>query len=252
MKSTTHLRVVLSMLVGVLGAGSIAFGMDPEDSFMMKRNEELSDQYKDTLGPWQEGSSKFADKTVSAVKHGFDQVATQVKLAVQEYSELQQASLKKSEKTVVSNENTIVEEKNQQQESVQTEVVVVKQDESENSQTVNNNESELSVIPGTDLSRLQEIGASVQALCTREAAIKFGIGAVALVTVGGVTYVLYKNGTLKKLADACKEHPYIAGGSIATGLSVVAGSLVAYYYYGSSTINERKSIINFLKQNTFC
>jgi hypothetical protein len=57
---------------------------------------------------------------------------------------------------------------------------------------------------------------------------KLGFGALALVTIGAITYVLYKNGTLKKLADVMKEHPYISAG-VASFATIVTGYL-AYKY----------------------
>ena len=44
----------------------------------------------------------------------------------------------------------------------------------------------------------------------KKTALKFGVGAIALVTIGYTTYVLYKNGTLKKLSEVMKKHPYIS------------------------------------------
>lgn len=37
--------------------------------------------------------------------------------------------------------------------------------------------------------------------------VRYGAGAVVAVTVAGVTYVLYKNGTLKQWGTAIKQHP---------------------------------------------
>jgi hypothetical protein len=57
-------------------------------------------------------------------------------------------------------------------------------------------------------------------------ALRFGAGAIALVAVGGVVYVLYENCTLKKIADAAKAHPRMVAGGVATSLAGVVGVLL--------------------------
>lgn len=44
----------------------------------------------------------------------------------------------------------------------------------------------------------------------KAALIKYGVGAVIAVTVGGLTYVAYKNGSLKKFGVAVKNHPILS------------------------------------------
>lgn len=43
-------------------------------------------------------------------------------------------------------------------------------------------------------------------IVSKQVAATLGIGAVALVVVGGCTYVLYKNGTFKKLSDVLNKN----------------------------------------------
>jgi hypothetical protein len=57
-------------------------------------------------------------------------------------------------------------------------------------------------------------------------AVRFGAGAIALMAFGGVVYVLYENGTLKKITDAAKSHPRIAAGGITTTIAGVVGVLL--------------------------
>jgi hypothetical protein len=57
---------------------------------------------------------------------------------------------------------------------------------------------------------------------SQENALKFGIGAIALITICGVTWILYKNGTLKKLYTKATEHPRITLASSIALLSVVS------------------------------
>ena len=44
----------------------------------------------------------------------------------------------------------------------------------------------------------------------KAALIKYGVGAVIAVTIGGLTYVAYKNGSLKKFGVAVKNHPILS------------------------------------------
>ena len=69
----------------------------------------------------------------------------------------------------------------------------------------------------------------VQVSWLRANAKALGFGALALVTVGATMYVLYKNGTLKKLVDVMKKHPYISAG-VASAATIVTG-YVAFKYY---------------------
>lgn len=63
----------------------------------------------------------------------------------------------------------------------------------------------------------------------KKTALKFGIGAVALITIGATTYILYKNGTFKKLVNDAKKHPFISAGT-ASIITSVCGYL-AYKYH---------------------
>lgn len=57
---------------------------------------------------------------------------------------------------------------------------------------------------------------------TKETLIKYGAGAIIAVTISGVTYVLYKNGSFKKFGTAVKNHPV---------LSTVIAAHVAFLAY---------------------
>lgn len=72
-------------------------------------------------------------------------------------------------------------------------------------------------------------GAHVWAVEHKQLLIKCGVGAAALVTIGGTTYVLYRNGTLTSLADACKKHSTIT--TAAVGASIIGTVAGAYIYY---------------------
>jgi len=81
-------------------------------------------------------------------------------------------------------------------------------------------------------SGLQSISAendSVQVSWLRKNVKVLGFGALALVTVGAITYVLYKNGTLNKLADVVKKRPYVSAG-IASAAAIVSGYIAFKCY----------------------
>ncbi len=67
---------------------------------------------------------------------------------------------------------------------------------------------------------------TIKKFFSKEVAIKFGVGAIALVTIGSITYVLYKNGTLKEIGKAAQKHPYISAGCVSTLLASIVGVLV--------------------------
>lgn len=61
--------------------------------------------------------------------------------------------------------------------------------------------------------------------------IGFGVGAVALIVICGVTYVLYKNGTLKKagdyIGDLVVEHKFAVGSGISAVCAIVLTGIYA-------------------------
>ena len=56
----------------------------------------------------------------------------------------------------------------------------------------------------------------------------YGLGAIALITVAGVTYVLYENGTLILLADYSLRHPYRVTSSVVATAGAIALFVFAY------------------------
>ncbi|MGE0206305.1 MAG: hypothetical protein AB7R69_00480 [Candidatus Babeliales bacterium] len=64
---------------------------------------------------------------------------------------------------------------------------------------------------------------------SKRTALFFGAGAVALISVGAIVYILYEDGTLTKLADVVKEHP------VKTGLACLATALTFYAGYSYCT-----------------
>jgi hypothetical protein len=66
----------------------------------------------------------------------------------------------------------------------------------------------------------------------RNGAVLYAAGAIGILTIGAVTYVLYKNGTLAKIEQLAREYPYIAAGI--SGVTAVSTAVAIMLYNGYS------------------
>ncbi|MBI2774837.1 hypothetical protein HYX58_02435 [Candidatus Dependentiae bacterium] len=70
-------------------------------------------------------------------------------------------------------------------------------------------------------------------------AVLYGIGAVGILTVGTVTYVLYKNGVFTKIATIAKKYPWCT--AAVTGTAAIAAAAGVLYYKGA----DAQTVMNF-------
>lgn len=70
-------------------------------------------------------------------------------------------------------------------------------------------------------------------------AVVYGIGAVGILTVGAVTYVLYKNGVFTKIATIAQKHPWCT--AAVTGTAAIAAAAGVLYYKGA----DAQTVMNF-------
>lgn len=72
------------------------------------------------------------------------------------------------------------------------------------------------------------------------------IGAVAFITIGAVTYILYRNGAFQPLSDFVAKHPHYAmasscGASALIGIAAWYGFI--YTHYGYDCIDELRAVL---------
>ncbi|HEX2977979.1 MAG TPA: hypothetical protein VHO47_02585 [Candidatus Babeliales bacterium] len=70
-------------------------------------------------------------------------------------------------------------------------------------------------------------------------AVLYGIGAVGILTVGTISYVLYKNGVFTKIATIAKKHPWCT--MAVTGTAAIAAAAGVLYYKGA----DAQTVMNF-------
>lgn len=86
----------------------------------------------------------------------------------------------------------------------------------------------------------------------RETLLYFGAGAVALITVGGITYVLYKNGTLKKVGKELQKFVHEHKVGVATATLVTICAVVAGIYAKQQGVTFEQAynwVSSFFKKN---
>lgn len=70
--------------------------------------------------------------------------------------------------------------------------------------------------------------------------VLYGIGAVGILTIGTVCYVLYKKGVFKKLCVSMKKHPWCT--AAITGVAALSAAAGALYLSGA----DKESVMNFM------
>jgi hypothetical protein len=70
--------------------------------------------------------------------------------------------------------------------------------------------------------------------------VLYGVGAVGVLTIGTVCYVLYKKGVFKKLCVSMKKHPWCT--AAVTGVAALTAAAGALYLSGA----DKESVMNFM------
>lgn len=70
--------------------------------------------------------------------------------------------------------------------------------------------------------------------------VLYGVGAVGVLTVGTICYVLYKKGVFKKLCVSMKKHPWCT--AAITGVAALSAAAGALYLSGA----DKEAVINFM------